>query len=1084
MGDPHVHPARAGFALLLALLLNFSIGHAQVRAVKETPAGVSERMQYEIDVTRDPRLGYVPKARLLEAEAYRSARVRMMNLSGVNAAAAASTPLTWTERGPSADAVGASNGNTRAGNGVSAGRVRAIWQDISDATGHTVWVGGMDGGIWKTTDITANPANWTLVTDALANNAIAGICQDPTDPNIMYMGTGEKTVNADAVRGAGIWQSKDHGLTWTVMANTSAFYNISKILCDAAGNLYVGCNTFSNNSGLQRYAKATGTWTNITPTGFDPRVADMEMSSTGRLHVAFGYLGASAATAGYRYTDNPATVTASGWTAPVTSYDPVYINTELTVSGNVLYALPANTSYNVATIYRSVDGGANWSALPSTPAFQQGQAWYNLAAAVDPNNAVNLIVGGLDCYRTQTGGSSWVQASYWVGLTGPYVHADQQTMLWDKNNMVIVGNDGGIFVSLDGGASFSDRNRGLRLKQFYSVAIHPSSTNYFLAGAQDNGVHQLNGAGLTTSLEVTGGDGAFVHIDRNEPQFQFASYVYSNYRRSTDNGVTWTSVTSDYNGRFVNPTDYDDQQNIMYGSYGSNAFMRWVNAGSANTLASVPMSTLGSGTVSAVKVSPFTPNTVYFGGGASGVNPTLIKAVNAHATPTFTDILTTAVKMNSANLSSIQFGSNENTIIISFSNYGVNNVWYTTTGGASWTAIDGNLPDMPVRWAMFYPGDDTKAIIATETGVWQCANMGATSVIWDPEPGFPNVRTDMLDYRDADRTIVAATHGRGLFSATIPSAGAPLACGTPAGLAASSITTAGATLGWTAMSGATSYDVDYKASTSTIWINAATGTTALQVTLSGLVSSTLYDYRVRGNCSSGPGSYAAAQFTTLAIQQASACPGTYDASTNGSISGAVVIPFNTSIYGTMASSTDVDYYAFKIAKAGTATITLGTLPANYNLALYNAGGSRLAQSSNSGTRSETINYSFAVGTYYARVIPSNGAFNATTCYTLKVQLGTAMGLADGGQQAPPDPTIFSVRIYPNPTSDKVTLYMLGEDVERELRVHDLTGRLVHHQRIAGMFTQLDLSGLAKGLYVFTIQDAGGQVLSRNKVMKQ
>jgi len=1065
--------------------------NGQVTAVKETPVGVSERMQYEIDITRDPRLGYVPKARLVEAEEYRRSRVRLMNLSGVNAATAASTPFTWTERGPYADGVGPSNGNTRAGNGVSAGRVRAIWQDISDATGHTLWAGGMDGGLWKSTDITANPANWTLVTDALANNAIAGICQDPTDPNIFYIGTGEKTVNADAVRGAGIWQSKDHGLSWTVMTGTSAFYNISKILCDASGNLYVGCNNFSNNSGLQRYTKATTAWANITPTGLDPRVADMELSSTGRLHVSFGYLSASASTAGYRYTSTPATVTASSWTAPVTVYDPVYINTELAVNGNLLYALPSNTTYSVSTIYRSTDGGANWSPIAATPAFQQGQAWYNLAAAVDPNNGNNLVVGGLDCYRTQTGGSSWAQVSYWVGLNAPYVHADQQTMLWDKNNMIVVGNDGGIFVSLDGGTTFSDRNRGLRLKQFYSVAIHPTTTDYFLAGAQDNGVHQLNGAGLATSLEVTGGDGAFVHIDHNEPQYQFASYVYNNYRRSTDNGASWSSVTADNNGRFINPTDYDDAQNTLYGCYGQNNFMRWANANSTNTLTVVPMTLLGSGTVSAVKVSPFTANTVYFGGGASGVNPTLVKATNANGTPIFTDILTTAVKINSANLSSIQFGSNENTIILSFSNYGVNNVWYTVNGGASWTSIDGNLPDMPVRWAMFLPGSDAKAIIATETGVWQCADITAASPVWDPEPGFPNVRTDMLDYRDADRTLVAATHGRGLFSAILPSPTAPVPCGIPGGLSASSITTSSATLAWTAMSGALNYDVDYKAVSSTTWINVATKTTSLQVGLTGLSAYSAYDYRVRANCSTGAGSYASAQFTTAAAV-VSTCPGVYDVSTNGSISGALRIPFNTSVYGTISSYSDVDYYAFKVLTGGTATLSLGTLPANYNLALYNANGSRLTQSSNSGTRNETINYNFTAGNYFVRVNSSGGVSNASTCYTLKVQLGTATGITDPSLLPltidPANASLgsdeFSVRIYPNPTSDKVTIYVLGDSEEKELRVHDLTGRMVHHQRLAGMFTSLDLKALAKGLYVFTIQDAEGRVLSRNKVIRQ
>ena len=89
----------------------------------------------------------------------------------------------------------------------------------------------------------------------------------------------------------------------------------------------------------------------------------------------------------------------------------------------------------------------------------------------------------------------------------------------------MIGCDGGLFFTANGGTNFADKNTGLRLKQFYSVAIHPTLTNYFLAGAQDNGTHQFNGAGLTSSVEVTGGDGAYVDIDQDQPQYQFGAYT-------------------------------------------------------------------------------------------------------------------------------------------------------------------------------------------------------------------------------------------------------------------------------------------------------------------------------------------------------------------------------------------------------------------------------------------------------------------------------------------------------------------------------------------------------------------------------
>jgi trimeric autotransporter adhesin len=1148
-------------AISFVFILLAATTFAQVEQVTENQTGISKRLQHEIEMTKDPALGYVPKGRLVQAYQERSQRLKANTVNSL---------LSWTERGPNSDAVGASNGNTRPGNGKTSGRVRAIWEDLGDATGKTVWVGGIDGGLWKTNDITLNPATWTPINDFFGNLAVASICQDPSDVNIMYFGTGEKATNADAVRGAGLWRSTDHGVNWSLMVGSENFWNVSKVICDAAGNLYVGCNSRSNNQGIQRYTKATGVWTNITPSGLDPRVPDLELSSTGRLHIVCGYFDTPAGSAGYRYTDNPATVTAAGWSSAVTSFTPVNINVDLASNGNTLYALPSNTSYQVATIYKSTDGGANWAATGTTPAFTSGQGWYCMAVAIDPNNANNVIVGSLDCYKTTNGGTSWTKISEWVGTTGQYVHADQQIITWRNNNQVLFGCDGGVHYSANGGTTITDRNQGLRIKQFYAVANHPTSTNYFLAGAQDNGVHQLNTAGLGASVEVTGGDGAFVHIDQNQGQYQWGSYVYNQYRRSTNSGSTWTSVNySSTAGRFINPTDYDDVNNIMYCSGNANAFVRWSNPQTGSTFTSVTMSGLSSGRVSAVKVSPYTNHTVFFGGGGSGVTPSLIKATAANATPVFTSIIGAGMTTASANISCIELGTNEQNIIVVYSNYGVSNVWVTNNGGSSWTAIDGNLPDMPVRWAMFYPGDNTKAIIATETGIWQTNLINGASTSWDPETGFPNVRVDMLQYRASDGLLSAATHGRGLFTTII---GAAPSCGTVAGLNASAITNTTATVGWTALGGALNYDVDYKLNSSATWINAATATTSLSVSLSGLTQGSLYDYRVRANCTGATGAYAQAQFTTTApascnapvglassavtsgsatvswtavsgaanydvdyklnssgtwtnaatatastsvglsgltasslydwrvranctavglsstytqaqftTTSVSTCPGPLDVSTNGTAAGAATIPFNTDVKGLISPTGDNDYYKFVITTGGTATITLSTLPFDYDLKLYSSNGtSQLAISQAGGTTSETITRTYTAGTYYAHVYGYNGATSASLCYTLRVQLGTAT------QQELPssEGSKVTVKVFPNPVADKLTVYLTGDNTRKNLVMYNVNGKIMYSQTVTDMFTTLDVKKIPGGVYYLKLTDIDGNLLHSEKFVKQ
>ena len=326
----------------------------------------------------------------------------------------------------------------------------------------------------------------------------------------------------------------------------------------------------------------------------------------------------------------------------------------------------------------------------------------------------------------------------------------------------MVGSDGGIFYSPDGGQTFSDRNSGLRIKQFFSCAIHPTQNDYFLAGAQDNGVHQFQSPGLGSTIEVTGGDGGFTHIDQDEPQFQFGSYVHSNFRRSIDGGATWQSVNYSNNGLFINPYDYDDINNKLYAGDASGQILRWDDAQTGNHFSSIVLNTISGEDVTCVKVSPYSPNTVFIGTNTGSI----IKLTNSNTShPTETDI--SSIAMNGFYISNIEIGTSENDLITSISNYGSQQVFVSNNAGNTWNSISGNLPDMPVRWARYYPEDDTKAMIATELGVWETDMINAGNTNWVNDPSFPIVRTDMLQYRAGDGTIAAATHGRGLWTTKI-----------------------------------------------------------------------------------------------------------------------------------------------------------------------------------------------------------------------------------------------------------------------------------------------------------------------------
>lgn len=733
---------------------------------EEQEDGIREAQEMEFEMTKDPRLGYVPMNRLVNAynkvlTARRSGRL-----------ARSTSGIVWQERGPNINTVGSSNGNQRGpqNTATTAGRMRAIWLDLNDPTGKTVWAGSVSGGLWKTTNITATNPNWIVVDDFIGNQAVTSITQDPVQKNILYFGTGERNGNFDAVRGGGIWKSIDNGVTWNLLPNTVGFWNISKIACDAAGNIYVGTN--GNGAGLQRSRDGGATWSNITPftTGNGNRISELRYSSTGRMHVTIS--SGSANNSGYFYTDDPANVTRNGWIPPLTPFQNVEHNCELSVTGNTLYALPSTSSFLTPQIYKSVDGGLNWFATPtsppgstaSEPTINSGQGFYNLAIGADPRNPDIVIAGGLNFYRSTDGGVTWTQLTRWVGTSFNYVHADHHGVVW-FNDQVLVATDGGIFYSSNNAVSFLDRNTGLRTKQFYSCAIHPTSTNYFLGGTQDNGIHQFTQAGLGNTVEVLGGDGGFCHIDDDEPQFQFAATTRANYRRSTNGGSSWSQVSNTPSeGIFINPTEYDDVENVMYTSAAAGNFIRWENPQSGSTFTSVILTT-GVGAARSFCVSRFTRNRVFVGfeGGR------ILRVDNAKSQNPQVSIITGTGMPNNI-VSSINTGSSDLQLIATYTNYGVPHVWVSTTGGGTggWTNVTGNLPDIPVRWGMFFPEDNNKAMIATEMGVYETDQLNGSSTVWVLSSGFPTVKTNMLHYRSTDRTILAATHGRGFWTAQFP----------------------------------------------------------------------------------------------------------------------------------------------------------------------------------------------------------------------------------------------------------------------------------------------------------------------------
>lgn len=330
------------------------------------------------------------------------------------------------------------------------------------------------------------------------------------------------------------------------------------------------------------------------------------------------------------------------------------------------------------------------------------------------------------------------------------------------------------------------------------------------------------------------------------------------------------------------------------------------------------------------------------------------------------------------------------------------------------------------------------------------------------------------------RVKATCNSGSGNFVQAQFTTTAPIVCNAPSGLSSSAITSSGATVSWTAVSGAASYDVDYKLASTGTWTNSITGTTSTSRSITGLTASSLYDWRVRTNCSGGSSAYTQAQFTTAAV---STCPGTYDVSTNGTFGGAALIPFNTDIKGLINPVNDIDYYKFVITTGGTATVTLTTLPGDYDIQLLSSNGTtQLAISQNGSTTSETISRTYTAGTYYLRVYGYNGANSATVCYTLKVQLGTA----SKGIEEQIVNNDFSVS--PNPAVNTTSL--IFKSVAKgtaDITVTDRVGNIVLQNKVTVVEgdnrKQLDISKLPGGMYFVKIQNGDKTQVAKIVVMR-
>ncbi len=665
------------------------------------------------------------------------------------------TALTWTPVGP---------------NNIG-GRVRAI--AVHPLNPDIVYLGSVSGGVWKSTN---GGGSWTALKDDMENLAVCSILIDPNDPNTIYAGTGEGFFNIDAIRGEGIFKSTDAGANWVRLASTnnSNFYYVNKLIYDASTNVLWA----ATRKGLFRSSDGGDSFTGaLTGKGNDVHCTDIEIASTSptTIYASFGLFNVANI---YRSTDGGTTFSsASILTRPGQG------RIEMAASPSnpqVVYVSFFDLNTNgVSVMVKTTNGGNNWDSIAvAGPAFSGSnnyagsQAWYDNIMSVDPDNANNVVIGGLDIWKTTDGGASWKQKTNWYQQTGyQYVHADQHALAFAPSNSNILynGNDGGIYRSTDKGETWTSKNNNLAITQFYYGAVSPSGTNYY-GGTQDNGT--IASTGSTSWQEIIGGDGGVTEVDNSHPNNIYGEYVNFAFFKSTNGGSSFSKKmngiptgTGHYDGTkdrtlFITPYSIDpnNSSTLVAGTY-----RVWKTTDGANSWNTISGDLTGSGSgsngakISTVIIAKGNSNVIY-----TGCSNGVIKVTTDGGT-----VWDSSKGLPNAYCTRIASDPiNPATAYASFSGFSAGNkIFKTTNYGQTWSNISSNLPNIPVNCVLINPENTNNIYLGTDLGVFSTEDGGGNWTL--DNNGLATVSVQDLDYRASDKRLFASSHGRGMFYATL-----------------------------------------------------------------------------------------------------------------------------------------------------------------------------------------------------------------------------------------------------------------------------------------------------------------------------
>lgn len=642
----------------------------------------------------------------------------------------ASLPSNWQPVGPFT--------HTNTGSWSSGqGRTSAVATDPLDT--NIIYLGTPAGGLWKSTNA---GLTWTPLSDELPQIGISGIVVDhPSGGNTtVYIATGDK--DASDTYSIGILKSINGG-PWISggLTFTGTSTQAGDLIMHPTNNQILLCAT---TNGLYRTINGGTTWT-VEQTG------DFSQGSVRFKPNDPTVVYATTNTRFYKSTDTGDTfiTITSGLSNPTQTGRLILDVTP--ADNNYVYVLSIKTNSTINGIYRSTNSGTNFSIMNNGESdfLESSQGWYDLALAVSNTNKDLIFTGCLNVWSSNSGGTAMTKMNNWSNPEeAPYTHADIHHLQY-LNGKLYCLSDGGIYISTDDGASFTDLTAGLQIGMFYKISVSKTSASKMVGGLQDNGGYAFSNSAWKNYYGADGMDTAVSQTNSNLYygfiQNGASMYITNNGGNSLTERINSPAGAS---GNWVTPLRGDSQGNMYSGFNGLYKLISgaWVLQ---NT------NSVGSGNLDLISIDPSNDNIIYVSNGNS-----LYKSSNAGIT--FNNVFNANSTITSINVHT----SNSNIVYITTAGRISGEALKSTDGGAVFSSIAPGLPEIG-KYCIVHQGrnTDNPLYVGTELGVYYTDD---TMTTWEPfDSNLPNVSVRDLEINLEDAKIIAATYGRGIWQSDI-----------------------------------------------------------------------------------------------------------------------------------------------------------------------------------------------------------------------------------------------------------------------------------------------------------------------------